>query len=96
MVEYRISCFFYLIYNKGCGGTTLTGVSSYVSETAWSGSNGGFSQAYSRPSYQNGKHSNAFRGVPDVAANADPNTGYQICFANSCQLVGGKKKTNLI
>jgi hypothetical protein len=30
--------------------------------------------------------------VPDVAANADPNTGYQVCFANSCLLVGGKSK----
>jgi hypothetical protein len=30
--------------------------------------------------------------MPDVAANADPNTGYQVCFANSCLLVGGKSK----
>jgi hypothetical protein len=30
--------------------------------------------------------------VPDVAANADPNTGYQVCFANGCYLVGGKLK----
>ncbi len=63
-----------------------------MSETAWSGSNGGFSRSFTRPTYQNGIHSNAFRGVPDVAANADPNTGYQVCFANSCLLVGGKSK----
>ncbi len=29
-----------------------------------------------------------------MAANADPNTGYQVCFANSCLLVGGKSKKN--
>jgi kumamolisin len=80
--------------NKGCGGTTLTGVSSYIRETAWSGSNGGFSRTFTRPVYQNIIHSNAFRGVPDVAANADPNTGYQVCFAKSCILVGGKPKRN--
>jgi hypothetical protein len=60
-----------------------------VSETAWSGSNGGYSQTFPRPSYQNGIHSNAYRGVPDVAANADPSTGYQICFSGYCFLVGG-------
>ena len=66
-------------------------MSSYISETAWSASNGGFSQYFLRPWYQNGVQSNTYRGVPDVAANANPDTGYEICFANSCQLIGGKK-----
>ena len=39
----RASCFFFrLIYNQGCGGTTLTGVSSYVSETANGVTNTGY------------------------------------------------------
>ncbi len=36
-------------------------------------------------------HLNAFRGVPDVAAHADPNTGYKICIENNCQRIGGKQ-----
>jgi subtilase family serine protease len=61
-----------------------------VSETTWTGSNGGYSQTFLRPWYQNDLHSNRFRGLPDVAAHADPNTGYTICFDNRCQLIGGK------
>ncbi len=67
-----------------------------MSETAWSGSNGGYSQFFLRPWFQNDFQSNTYRGVPDVAANADPNTGYDICFANNCQLVGGEKLRFLI
>ena len=74
---------------KGCGGTTLYKILKYVSETNWSGSKYGFSRVFLRPSYQNGAHNNVFRGVPDVVANANPNTGYTICFAKKCQIIGG-------
>jgi subtilase family serine protease len=71
----------------GVGGTTLTtgADGSYISETAWSGSGGGQSTVENEPSYQanygipndpNGP--NGWRGVPDVAYNADPNTGFAI------------------
>lgn len=64
------------------GGTTLNVDSNgnYVSETAWSGSGGGLSAYMSMPSYQSnwsnivGSH----RGVPDVALDADPNTGVAV------------------
>jgi subtilase family serine protease len=61
-----------------------------VSETACAGSNGGYSQSFSRPWYQDDFHSNRFRGSPDIASHADPNTGYTICFDNTCQRIGGK------
>jgi subtilase family serine protease len=67
------------------GGTMLTvnpATGAYVSETVWNGqsgfsitngvSGGGFSQLYTRPSYQDGVPGiGAMRGVPDVAADAD-------------------------
>ncbi len=81
---------------KGCGGTTLnyngstiTSVTTYETETAWSGSNGGYSLQFNRPSYQNGVLSNTKRGVPDIAAVANPSSGYAICYNGSCSKFGG-------
>lgn len=58
------------------GGTSLTAdpsTGAYRSETAWSGSGGGFSHLYARPSYQDGVPGIAQRrGVPDVAGDSDP------------------------
>jgi subtilase family serine protease len=71
----------------GCGGTSLTVVNGvYQSESGWAGSGGGPSAYEPRPSYQNslsGLLGNA-RGVPDIAAVADPNTGVAVCaiYAN--------------
>src|SRR5260370_27933282 len=65
----------------GVGGTTLTtgAGGSYISETAWSGSGGGQSAMENEPSYQAGypiaNDPNGWRGVPDVAYDANPNTG---------------------
>ena len=56
------------------GGTSLTG----TGETAWDGSGGGTSPSFARPSYQNGVYGGTRRGVPDVAYDADPNTGFMI------------------
>lgn len=80
-------------YVTGVGGTTLgANGSQYQGETAWSdsstttgpaGSGGGLSKRFARPSWQTGagvnnQYSNGKRQVPDVAANADPSTGYSV------------------
>lgn len=67
----------------GVGGTHLNAdltTGAYQSESVWNNSGtaidlgatgGGFSTQYLRPSYQAFANHNAFRGVPDVAWNAD-------------------------
>jgi hypothetical protein len=64
------------------GGTTLNVDSSgnYLSESGWSDGGGGVSAYESQPSYQKGvvTQSSTKRAVPDVAADADPNTGAAI------------------
>jgi len=63
------------------GGTSLVlnDDSSYNSETAWSGSGGGTS-VYEEPvpTYQQGAQTTGFRTTPDVAFDADPNTGVSV------------------
>jgi len=57
-----------------CNTTTLV-----CTRAGWtSGAGGGTSRIYARPWYQDGTVSTAGRGVPDVAALADPQTGYLI------------------
>jgi len=64
------------------GGTTLTLGPGNVwsSETGWSGSGGGLSRYESQPSYQTGvvTQSSSARANPDVAYDADPNTGVAV------------------
>lgn len=62
------------------GGTSLTlnPDGSYAGETAWSGSGGGVSAYETEPAYQNGVQSTGFRTIPDVAYDADPNTGVPV------------------
>ena len=60
------------------GGTTLTSINSPSTETAWSGSSGGVSAYESEPSYQTGVQSTGRRTTPDVADDANPNTGLAI------------------
>ena len=67
------------------GGTTLTlnPNSTIQSETAWSGSGGGVSVMFPLPSYQSAVPtlaSRSGRNVPDVALNADTNTGYALFY----------------
>jgi kumamolisin len=84
------------------GGTSLsvTGTGAYLSETSWNtssteGGGGGLSITYALPAYQTGlatvgnQGSNSFRMVPDVALDADPETGYAIYSGGSWQIVGG-------
>ena len=60
------------------GGTSLTapGGVSWV-ESAWSGTGGGVSAYFTRPTYQNGVQAivGTKRGSPDISAVADPATG---------------------
>jgi hypothetical protein len=64
------------------GGTTtiMDGSGNISSEQGWSGSGGGLSGFESRPSYQNGVQAvvGGARGNPDVAYDADPNTGFPV------------------
>jgi subtilase family serine protease len=68
----------------GVGGTTLTTGTggSYVSETAWSGSGGGQSVVENEPLYQAlypiPNDPSGWRGVPDVAYDGNPNTGFAV------------------
>jgi subtilase family serine protease len=68
------------------GGTTLRldGNNNISSETAWFDSGGGLSQVESLPSYQQSALGGSARGNPDVAYDADPNTGFAVydSFAN--------------
>ena len=78
-----------------CGGTHLVGTGSVISsETVWNGNGatgGGFSTDFAKPSYQTGvaNVTGTQRGVPDVAGNADPSTGYSIYVDGKTIVVGG-------
>jgi kumamolisin len=79
----------------GCGGTRLSaGAGKIADELVWNsngaGTGGGVSSRFPAPDYQNGVPLPASgRGVPDVAADADPNTGYRIVVAGSVETIGG-------
>jgi len=63
------------------GGTSLsTSAGTYVSESGWSGSGGGISLYEAQPAWQSGTvtQSTTKRANPDVAYDADPNTGFAI------------------
>jgi kumamolisin len=90
-------------YALACGGTSLHARGAEISrETVWNdgpgrgATGGGVSIEFALPSYQeNAKVPGNFdtkaagRGVPDVAGNADPETGYQILADGTAQTVGG-------
>jgi subtilase family serine protease len=63
------------------GGTSLyvqDQSGTYYSESSWSGTSGGFSQVESEPTYQMSVQTTGARTTPDVAYNADPNTGFAV------------------
>jgi hypothetical protein len=66
-------------YVLSVGGTSLQASAggAYGSESAWGGGGGGISGYESRPAFQNGvaTGSTTARTTPDVAYNADPNSG---------------------
>jgi kumamolisin len=88
-------------YITAVGGTALlvNDNGSYYSEAGWegplagSGSGGGLSVGYTRPDWQTGpgvsnQYSDNGRQVPDVAASADPLTGYRIYDSTDSSCTG--------
>ena len=86
-----------------CGGTRLNASNTRISsEVVWNDPNegatgGGISDHFSLPSYQENAGvppsvnpgGRVGRGVPDVAANADPATGYSVRIDGQDAVVGG-------
>jgi kumamolisin len=82
----------------GCGGTRLTD----ADETVWNGladgngaTGGGVSRQFARPGYQSDANvpdnpdGRPGRGVPDVAGDADPMTGYLVRVNGADEVIGG-------
>ncbi len=70
------------------GGTTLNMSSSktYQNASAWVDTGGGYSTVVKKPSYQSSNSnltSSSYRGVPDIAMAADPNSGAWIFYTPS-------------
>jgi kumamolisin len=86
-----------------CGGTRLQAnptTGEVISETVWNNgagrgaTGGGVSEAFDRPSWQGAagvplQHGKPGRGVPDVAAVADPQTGYRVRVDGIDAVIGG-------
>ena len=80
----------------GCGGTRLVASNGRISsEVVWNeglgATGGGVSKVFAVPAYQSaaGAASGNRRGIPDVAGNADPDTGYLIRIDGANFIVGG-------
>jgi kumamolisin len=87
----------------GCGGTAITVSGGTISEeVVWDdlaggggASGGGVSNVFPLPSFQANSNvpapstSAGGRGVPDVAGDASPETGYNVAFDGQNQVVGG-------
>lgn len=80
-------------YVVGCGGTNRPHMSMPSNpETVWKGTGGGYSMHFPRPSWQTTAplgQGRPMRMVPDIAANADPTTGYHIIYQGQDIVVGG-------
>jgi kumamolisin len=90
-------------YALACGGTTLVASASTIqSETVWNelasnegATGGGVSATYALPTWQASskvpKGTNNFvgRGLPDIAGDADPNTGYEVRVDGNNEVIGG-------
>ena len=85
----------------GCGGTSIAvSGSSITSESVWndgnSGGGGGISDLFPVPSFQQKtklppsvNDGQTRRGVPDVAGDAAPGTGYRVVVNGQTEVVGG-------
>jgi len=91
-------------YALGCGGTSLrASQTAIISEVVWNGANGGasgggVSSFFPTPGWQMGKTATHLggepvaltkRGVPDVAGDADPDTGYNVRIDGTDTVIGG-------
>lgn len=85
-----------------CGGTSLHATTTvFTSETVWNNGDGGgatgggVSDVFALPAWQRSAGVPAAsapaggRGVPDVAGNADPETGYQVLIDGTHAVYGG-------
>jgi kumamolisin len=85
-----------------CGGTSLQASGGKITgEEVWNeqpnggSTGGGVSNAFPLPAWQNGFNvpapsvSTGGRGVPDVAGDADPNTGYNVLVDGESAVYGG-------
>lgn len=79
-----------------CGGTSLQSADGMITnETVWNdgpqggATGGGYSTVFARPSWQSSDVPQANRGVPDVAGNADPETGYNVQVDGQQLVIGG-------
>jgi subtilase family serine protease len=87
-------------YVVAVGGTTLlsNADASYEGELAWNAGGGGVSQFEYSPYWQQGvQPSNpsaagapvSLRGLPDIAMDADPNTGADVYVGGALTVIGG-------
>ncbi len=81
-------------YVVAVGGTTLytNGDGSYAGETAWGSGGGGISVVEPIPSWQSNVsqlNGRTYRGLPDLAFDADPNSGAMIIVGGQLQPWGG-------
>lgn len=75
-----------------CGGTTKFTTTETVWGTGTStdgGTGGGYSTIFPVQSFQIGAPTGPGRMVPDISANADPNTGYTIVVGGYQYIIGG-------
>lgn len=91
-VDFPASC----PYVLACGGTHLVSANGVItSETVWNdgaqggATGGGYSVVFARPAWQAADVTQSTRGVPDVAGDADPETGYNILVDGRQMVVGG-------
>jgi kumamolisin len=79
----------------GCGGTRLTvNGNTITSEVVWNdpgggSTGGGFSTLFPRPSWQPAVAGHTTRGVPDVAGDASPASGYLVRVDGQNMVIGG-------
>jgi len=92
-------------YALACGGTKLVASANHIaSEVVWNetssnegATGGGISAVFAKPDYQDkanvpvSVNPGAFagRGLPDVAGDADPTTGYEVYVDGQVTVVGG-------
>jgi kumamolisin len=79
----------------GCGGTNITVASGVItSEIVWNdtgdgATGGGFSALFPTPAWQASVVSGGKRGVPDVAGDASPLSGYVVRVDGQQSVIGG-------
>jgi kumamolisin len=82
-------------YVVGCGGTHINVANNAIrQEVVWNdqgggATGGGFSQVFDAPAWQRGVVTGGKRGVPDVAGDASPLSGYVVRVDGRQSIIGG-------